>query len=623
MGTSKRKSYGFLRLSLATLALATLASVGAFPEDSSGAAAPSRVQTAFGRVGGERTADGVSVFRGIPYAAPPVGALRWRAPIAPPPWQGVRLATEFSADCLQWSVTVRPNDVLPDEPFPQVSRGRGESEDCLTLNIWTTAPRSNAHLPVMVWIHGGGYQMGSGAISEYDGAAFARAGVVLVTLNYRLGALGFLVHPGLTAESVYHSSGNYGILDQIAALTWIQHNITAFGGDPARVTIFGESAGSGSCNILQASPLAKGLFTRVIGESTSQMDSSLGLLGRQSRRQAEEYGQRYAASLGASSVDELRKLPADALKRSEIKGFWPLGPDGYVLPEGVFETFQHGHQNDAPTLVGYNAGEGVNLRVPWIRPETEEERAAFRHLYGDAENPQVNTDAVAWQMQIWATLQSREGHQPAYLYQFDQLYPAQNGKRAAPEHGSEIIYVFQNFDRVQRAWSAEDRQNGQRISAYWVNFARSGDPNGAGLPHWPEFRAASPQVMRFGPQTRATPAPRQDAYEFIEGYYARRRVSTEGRGADYPGLTNIDLSRNDAALAVSVSGVAALLRISQSSPFITEGLLSNYAVRGDFINNMAADSKVVDAAWTDWRTRSEARVYYGRVPRDSLLVSPH
>lgn len=522
----KRRS---LRLALFALAAVALASLCASADNARALPASNRVLTTFGWVEGERAREGMSIFRGIPYAAPPVGALRWQEPIAPTPWQGVRPAKAFSADCLQKPV-LGPDGKPPTEPSPLLSRGRGESEDCLTLNIWTTAAGTDAHLPVMVWIHGGGYQFGSGAIADYDGASFARAGVVLVTLNYRLGALGFLVHPELSAQSPYHSSGNYGLLDQIAALGWIQHNIAAFGGDATRVTIFGESAGSGSCNILQASPLAKGLFARVIGESTSQMDASLGLLGRQSLQQAQEYGVRYAASLGARSVAELRKLPTAVLARSPL-WFWPLDPDGYVLTQSVFATFQHGQQNDVPILVGYNAAEGVNLNVPWIRPVTAAERAAFGNLYGSLTDPQVNTDAVAWQMQVWATLQTRTARQPAYLYEFAQPYPAQDGHRALPQHAAEIVYVFQNFARLPRAWSQEDRDIGRRLAAYWVNFARSGDPNGADSPRWPAFRAEAPQLMQFTSQARAIPAPRQQAYGLIEDYYARRRASADEHGS--------------------------------------------------------------------------------------------
>lgn len=519
-----------------------------------------RIHTASGWLEGSVDQDGVSTFLGIPYAAAPLGPLRWRAPLAAPPWQTVRAAREFSPDCPQHLPSPPPGSKPPPpQAHPPVSRGHGQSEDCLALNIWTAEPRADAHLPVMVWIHGGGYQFGSGALAEYDGARFARAGVVLVTLNYRLGPLGFLAHPELTTEAAYHSSGNYGLLDQIAALQWVQQNIAAFGGDPTRVTIFGESAGSGAVNILQASPLARGLFSRAIGESTSQMDSSLGLTGRQSRQQAEAYGQHYAASLGAKTLEDLRKLPVDALM-SSAPPFWPLDPDGYVLPQSVYDTFHNGHQNDVPILVGYNAGEGLNLRVPWIRPESAQEKSAFRHLYPRPDDPQVDTDDVAWQMQSWATLQSLHGRSPAYLYLFDHRRPNARGGSDLPMHGAEMVYVFRNFDLEPRGWTQADRHIGDRLAAYWVNFARAADPNGADLAPWPAFRPEAPELMRFEDEARAIPAPRQDAFRFMEAYYARRRGTDEpgaaGGDSGSKSVLNIDLSGNDTATAASVPGLA-------------------------------------------------------------------
>jgi para-nitrobenzyl esterase len=490
-----------------------------------------KVRSADGWVEGTRTAGGVLVFRGIRYAQPPVGDLRWRAPVPPKPWAGIRSAREFSPDCPQpVSPPLTPGNKVPSV---QPSRAPGQSEDCLALNIWTPAHDTNAHLPVMVWIYGGGFQGGSGALPDYDGTEFARGGVVLVTFNYRVGVLGFLVYPGLTAEAPYHSSGNYGILDQIAALRWVKRNIAAFGGDPTRVTIFGESAGSTSVNILQASPLAKGLFERTIGESTSQMDAAAGLLGRLSLRQAEEYGERYAAAVGAHSLRRLRRLsPSTLLKGGWV--FWPLDPDGYVLPEEVYATFQTGRQNDVPTLVGYNAAEGVNLRVPWIRPETPWEKAMFHRLYPYPGDVQVYTDTVAWQMESWAELQARTGHHPSYLYEFDHSPPAAQGPSFGPIHAAEIDYVFRNFNRVPRPWTREDRYIGKLIASYWINFARSGNPNGPGLPHWPAFNPAAPELMKFDSTAHAVPAPRQDAFKFIDAYFARRRVAHDHAASGRP-----------------------------------------------------------------------------------------
>lgn len=495
-----------------------------------GASPGVNVRTSAGWVEGARMAGGVLVFRGIRYAAPPVGNLRWRAPAPPGPWTGIRSARQFSPDCPQ---PVLPHMPGKEVPGPRPSRAPGQSEDCLALNIWTAAHGTNEHLPVMVWIFGGGFQFGSGAIPDYDGTHFARRGVVLVTINYRVGVFGFLVHPELTAEAPYHSSGNYGILDQIAALRWVERNIAAFGGDPTRVTIFGESAGSTSVNILQASPLAKGLFQRAIGESTSQMDAAAGLLGRLSRSQAEAYGQRYAAAVGAHSLTELRKLPPRALMRAGW-AFWPLDPDGYVLPEEIYATFQAGHQNDVPTLVGYNAAEGVNLRVPWIRPETPQEKAMFGRIYPRPGDGQVYTDTVGWQMRSWAALQARTGHHSSYLYEFDQAPPAAEGPSLGPIHGAEIDYVFRNFDRVPLPWTKQDREAGKLMQRYWINFARTGDPNGAGLAPWPAYSSGAPQVMKIDSAARAIAAPRQAAFEFIDGYFSRRRTAHDHAVAGDP-----------------------------------------------------------------------------------------
>jgi para-nitrobenzyl esterase len=502
-----------------------------------------RVHTANGWVEGEQGAGQLKIFRGIRYAAPPVGDLRWRPPAAPASWSGVRDARHFSPDCPQSD----PVDIRRQAEWTP-PQAQGQSEDCLSLNIWTAAQRSDERLPVMVWIYGGGFQTGSGARPEYDGETFARAGVVLVTINYRVGVLGFLVHSGLTAESSYHSSGNYGLLDQIAALQWVKRNIAAFGGDPDHVTIFGESAGSTAVNILQASPLAHDLFARVIGESTSQMDAAAGLLGRQSLQQAENYGRAYGDSLGANSVEELRKLPVERLLAA-AKPFWPLDPDGYVLPTEVYATFAAGQQNDVPTLVGSNASEGLNLKVPWITPQSQAEKAAFRKLYPNAGDPQIYSDTVAWQMRSWAALQSRTGHRPSFLYLFDQSPPPSDLYPPGPIHAAEIVYVFQSFDHEQRAWTSVDRQLGKLMSQYWINFARTGDPNGAGLPSWPAFHSNDAQVMNFAADSHAEPAPHQEAFAQIDAYLARRRPAA-------PQILNIDLSHNGPDLAASVPDIA-------------------------------------------------------------------
>ena len=284
--------------------------------------------------------DGVRAFKGIPFAAPPVGALRWKAPQPVVPWTGVRAADTFGAECMQ---TPYPTG------SPYASEPRPISEDCLYLNVWTTAKPGDKR-PVLFWIHGGAWTRGSGSTPTYDGAALARRGVIVVTTNYRLGVLGFLAHPELTAESDHHASGNYAILDHVAALKWVQKNIAAFGGDPAKVTIFGESAGSWSVNVTQATPLAKGLFRAAIGESGGQFARVATL------EQAERAGAALGKSLGADSLAALRALPAEKL--NGVQAFRTgVNVDGYVLPQDVRSIFAAKQQSQVPVIVGSNANE--------------------------------------------------------------------------------------------------------------------------------------------------------------------------------------------------------------------------------------------------------------------------
>lgn len=452
--------------------------------------------------------DGVRRFLGIPFAEAPTGERRWKAPVPVADWSGERDATAYGSGCAQSG----PAGRAPDYPV---------SEDCLTLNIWAPADQTGP-LPVMVWIHGGGHMWGSGREETFDGTEFARKGVVLVTINYRLGVLGFMAHPELTAEAPYHSSGNYGILDQIEALKWIKANIASFGGDPDRVTIFGESAGAGAVNILQASPLAKGLFQRAIGESTSQMDPDGGMVGRVDLQSAGEYGKAFGAKIGANSLAELRALPTDKLF-SEFAFFWPTERDNYVLPDLVYNIFARGEQNDVPTMVGSNSFEGSTIRRDWVKPD-ETEKAEYDALYGDAKDELglSATDAVQWQMRSWAQLQARTGKEKSWLFWFDQAWPGR--KELGAFHGAEIVYVFKTLEtQKDQAWTREDREVSELMSDYWVNFARDGDPNGPGLPHWPAYDDSNPQLMRLSPEPGAITTPRPEAQEFLDRYFEKRR----------------------------------------------------------------------------------------------------
>jgi para-nitrobenzyl esterase len=450
--------------------------------------------------------EGVERYLGIPFAAPPVGDRRWQEPAAPTPWMGVRDATTYGPACAQID---RSGEL-----------GYPVSEDCLTLNVW--APVAHAKpLPVMVWIHGGGHMWGSGREAKFEGTALAKKGVVLVTINYRLGVLGFMAHPELTAESPHHASGNYGILDQVAALEWVRDNIAAFGGDPGNVTIFGESAGAGAVNILQASPLAKGLFHRAIGESTSQMDPDGGMVGRQDLASAGELGVAFGVKLGASSLAELRAMPVDKLL-SVPAFFWPTENDGYVLPDLVYNIFAKGAQNDVPTLVGSNSFEGSTIPRDWVN-HAPTEQAEFDALYAGAPDvlAQSATDAVQWQMRVWAALQAKTGRAPAYLYWFDRAWPGK--PELGAYHGAEIVYVFKTLDTEDQAWTADDRKVSDITSSYWVNFARSGDPNGPDLPHWPVYDDNKPALMRLAPDPGVIATPRAEAQIFLDRYFDKRR----------------------------------------------------------------------------------------------------
>lgn len=499
------KPNGFTLLRSTGLAATLLALQIAAPSVAKPEASQLRATVQQGTLVGEEEA-GIRKFLNIPYAAPPVGDLRWREPAAPVSWQGERDAREFGPACIQ-GIPTR----MPDFPI---------SEDCLTLNIWAPTAQSEP-LPVMVWIHGGGFTYGTGRDPNFEGANLARKGVLLVTINYRLGTLGFMAHPELSKESPHRASGNYGILDQVAALRWVQQNISAFGGDPGNVTIFGESAGSGSVNILQASPLAKGLFHRVIGQSTSQMDPDGGLIGRHDLKAAEWYGRAYTEKFGAPSIAELRKLPAEEFL-SATTFFWPTERDGYVLPDFVYRLYEQGKHNDVPTLVGSNSDEGSTIRIEFVK-EGPENKAHLERLYGEFPDRlrQTATDSVQWQMRVWAKLQAQTGKSKAWLYWFDRAWPGK--PELGAYHGAEIVYAFQTLASEQQAWTKEDRRISDLMSTYWTNFAKQGDPNGAGLPSWPAYDDSDPKLMSISTEPGTIPTPRAEAQTFLDTYFDARR----------------------------------------------------------------------------------------------------
>ena len=464
---------------------------------------------------------GVDRFLGIPYAAPPVGALRWREPQPLPPRAGPLDAGGYSPSCTQ--VTRRGSSILypeiPDERF---------SEDCLYLNIWRPAGKPAKPMPVMVWIHGGGFMEGSGSSLMNQGADLAQKGVVVVTLNYRLGPLGFLVLPELAAESPHHVSGNYGLLDQIAALKWVRANIAGFGGDPGKVTLIGWSAGSASVNALQATPLARGLFQRAIGHSGADMNPSAGIWRLRTVAQANRYGQDYMKRLGAGSLADLRKLPAQTLADAPPK-FWIMENDGYVFPGEIYDIFASGRQTRVPLMAGASADEWTVLSPDqgWIHPRTQAETAEAERLYGPPGRPNghATADAVLWQARAWVRLNAKAGVRNSYLWFNTHAPPAPpraDGVAMGAYHGSELPFVFRTQHFIDFPWTAQERALSDTLSAYWVNFARTGDPNGPGLPTWPAY--SDDKVMELSLTPHPIPLPREDSLRLLDTAFGRQRI---------------------------------------------------------------------------------------------------
>ncbi|MXW52427.1 MAG: carboxylesterase family protein [Gammaproteobacteria bacterium] len=487
-------------------------SVAAEESESSDEAPGLTVETNAGKVRGQLEDESVRVFKGIPFAAPPVGDLRWSEPRPAESWNGVRDATEFGADCMQ--------------PAGGIGSSQAEkSEDCLYLNIWSV--ERDEPQPVMVWIHGGGFSFGSGANEGYDGTEFAKSGVVLVTINYRLGLAGFFAHPGLSEESEMGISGNQGIHDQLAALIWVQENIAAFGGDPNNVTIFGESAGSMSVCYLIATPLSKGLFQKAIGQSGGCFNKHPTLddpLENPEQTRGELAGGGHAAGVvmaqalgatgeGIEAIEELREMDWGALvvahQQSGVSLSWrSIYVDGYLFPDQMGNLLGADGGNPVPSLVGSNTDEGTWLYagIPersmedWktsVRENTERDAEKFIELYMEdarkstkTASQQMISDVVfAWEMRKWAQLITQRGSD-AYMYVFSHapFFPGLGPERPmGAYHAGEIAFVFNN--RSETNWNEDDHMVADLMHAYWVNFAKTGSPNGNGLPTWPVYDA--------------------------------------------------------------------------------------------------------------------------------------
>ncbi|HEY5859284.1 MAG TPA: carboxylesterase family protein [Actinomycetota bacterium] len=486
----------------------------------------------------------VEIFAGIPYAQPPIGDLRWRAPTPPEAHGDVFVADRFSAVPIQATSTFfnRALSQVVDAPLEgTLLNPYRVSEDSLSLNIWrSTAPASDA-LPVLVYVPGGGFTTGSGALPLYDGEALAARGeVITVTINYRLGVLGFLSHPDLAEETGDDASGNFGILDQIAALEWIRDNIASFGGDPDRVTIAGESAGGQSVCILGASPLSDGLVHGIIGGSGACMGTTGSTeKGDQfdTREAAEDAGRRLSERLGGATIDEMREMPIDRLldAAADLDSHWRPSVDGHVLPTSPVEIYASGRQHDVPILVGSNADEAsLALALP-PEVDVDEYRSSARETYGElaetflelypGDTPeealessmQAQTDRVMTRAMLrWARLQTQSGDADAYLYFFSQTPPETGLQRYGAYHGAEVAYAYGNLGADHDAdYTEADYLLRDQMSGYWVAFARTGDPNAPTLPAWPTVESAADRVMEFSVDgSRMTDRPRADAIDF-------------------------------------------------------------------------------------------------------------
>ena len=477
----------------------------------------------------------LAVYKAIPYAAPPVGDLRWRAPQPAKPWTGVRVCDQFGP--------------MPPQPTRPGRTADMMSEDCLYLGIATPATSTADRLPVMVWIHGGGFQT-----EHYAGDLWrhlALRGVVIVSIEYRTGALGFMAHPELTKEDPGHHSGNYGLLDQIFALQWVQRNIANFGGDPSCVTIFGESAGAISCSMLCASPLARGLFHRCISQSGgsfapwTDQPRSLGMDA--SQKGAEQQGLAFQRHLKKKNLKQLRKMDAMALCDGNVGfgGFWPC-VDGYVITDDQYRLYERGQYNDVPVIAMTNSDEGALFTPGNIKAENYQKSA--RMMFGDMADEALkvypcNTDdeafhangdafrdiGFAWPSYAWVSLQAKTGHSgayAAYLAQPSTRSFSQDPRRRGVAHADDIMYL-NGFFLTQAAEYPAEAAVAEIIQQYWINFAKTGNPNGKGLPYWPTFDDSKPTTMQFSNGASLIMRPNREQIDFVDRFFKAKRQQAE------------------------------------------------------------------------------------------------
>ncbi len=482
------------------------------------------VNTEAGQVSGSVTGSGIHVFKGIPFARPPIGEYRWKAPQPAVKWEGVKSCVAWGPSPMQGNPAPfsmwTEEFLIPKEPI---------GEDCLYLNVWTGAKNIKEKRPVLVWIYGGGFVSGGSACPIYDGEAMAGKGIVFVSINYRVGIFGFFAHPELTAESGHQASGNYGLMDQIAALQWVKKNITAFGGDPDNVTIAGQSAGSMSVNCLVASPLARGLFGKAIAQSgASVMGNVMG--GANTLKAAEQEGERVASILKAGSLAELRSKTSEELMKVPAGMRGPI-EDGYVLPYSVSEIFARGEQNRVSLLTGWNQDEGLSFGEAKkaedyrkdIQKRYPEQAATFLGYYPGNTDEQAAQSQLAFsrdmifgvQNYTWANIQAAAGGK-VYVYRFTRKVPATGEYvKYGAFHTGEVPYAFNNLSFVRRPWEPVDYQLAGWMSDYWSNFVKNGNPNGKGLPEWPLYRQNEKMIIDLGVRTHEVSMPDSRALDFV------------------------------------------------------------------------------------------------------------
>jgi len=484
--------------------------------------AQSIIQTANGKVEGY-SKENLLIFKGIPFAAPPIGEFRWKAPQPVQNWTGIKKCTEFSASPIQ-------NKPQPFSCWTEefIAKPEPLSEDCLYLNVWTSSKNKEKH-PVLVCIYGGGLNSGSANCDIYDGEEMAKKGVIFVSINYRVGVMGFMAHPELSKESGYSSSGNYGFLDQIAALKWVQKNIAAFGGDPNNVTIAGQSAGAFSVNAMIASPLAKGLFHKAIPQSGGLLSNRFN----QNLAESEQQGLKFMEKANGNSIADLRKKSADEIqKASNLQGFGRFGTtmDGYVLPTNIFEHFKNGKHNQVPIMTGWVTGDGSLMGVPNTSLDNYKKEVQVK--YGTKADEfltifPATTDEEAKEAKLKQGLLGFAGlpshllaistNKPSYLYHFSHVPPDKpNFPNYGAFHTSEVPYALHTLHTWNRDWQQLDKDLENTMAAYWVNFAKTCNPNGTGLPEWKTYDKQAGYIMVLGDKVEIKKGLFKKEFDFLE-----------------------------------------------------------------------------------------------------------